>query len=611
MAVPHILLNTILHGAGRVARHSGRSAVLSAAFSNSARADSRRHGHPRHHIPEGYQAIGAVESVVLELLKLKSGQHRENTDRIQSYPAIVLDIITRQKSVFNEGDVARTLHRYIDDASPFQDLVARVLQCPEILQLDRERTELGTGVRLPVKYTTREMVRLEVRMANQAVWLSQRPSHGLRKERLEATFARHESLSDEQKIAIQQVAGPGRIAAVIGRAGAGKTTTMKAANEAWTAARYQVYGGAVAGKAAEGLQDVAGMPSRTLAAWEWRWSQGQDELDEGTIFVIDEAGMVPARQMALFVETVTMSGAKLVLIGDPQQLQPIEAGAPFRTIADLVGYAELDTIYRQREQWMRDASLDLARGNVGKAIEAYRANGKIFGTELSVDAITNLIADWDRDYDAAKSTLILAYLRRDVRILNDMARAKLVERGVIEPGFPFRTALGVRKFARGDPIIFLKNDVSLRVKNGRLARVIEAQSNHLVAEVGENLDDELRYIGVAEVSYDHIDHGYATTIHKSQGATVDRVKVLASPFLDRHLTYVAMTRHREDLGVYYSRQSFEKTPGFVAMLSRKNAKEATLDYARSGTAAHPAATLWRGTETSSGEDGTWQPPDSD
>ncbi|WP_163571335.1 AAA family ATPase, partial [Klebsiella pneumoniae] len=74
---------------------------------------------------------------------------------------------------------------------------------------------------------------------------------------------------------------------------------------------------------------------------------------------------VSSRQMALFAEAVTKAGAKLVLVGDPDQLQPIEAGAAFRAIVDRVGYAELGIIYRQREEWMRRASIDLARGHVG------------------------------------------------------------------------------------------------------------------------------------------------------------------------------------------------------------------------------------------------------
>lgn len=195
-------------------------------------------------------------------------------------------------------------------------------------------------------------------MGSRAIWLSRRSSHGVRKEVLEAAFSRHSRLSDEQKTAIEHVAGAERIAAVIGRAGAGKTTMMKAAREAWEAAGYRVVGGALAGKAAEGLEKEAGIASRTLSSWELRWNEGRKQLDDKTIFVLDEAGMVSSRQMALFVETATKAGAKLVLVGDPEQLQPIEAGAAFRAIADRIGYAELETIYRQREQWMCDASLD-------------------------------------------------------------------------------------------------------------------------------------------------------------------------------------------------------------------------------------------------------------
>jgi Ti-type conjugative transfer relaxase TraA len=537
---------------------------------------------PTIHLGVGTKAIerkteGAEEKAALERLELQEERRAENARRIQRSPEMVLDVITREKSVFDERDVAKILHRYIDDAGLFQSLMARILQSPETLRLDRERLDFATGVRMPAKHTTRELIRLESEMANRAIWLLQRSSHGVRKHVLEATFARHDRLSDEQKAAIEHVAGTERIAAVIGRAGAGKTTMMKAAREAWEAAGYRVVGGALAGKAAEGLEKEAGIVSRTLSSWALGWSQGRGKLNERTIFVLDEAGMVSSRQMATFVEAVTKAGAKLVLVGDPEQLQPIEAGAAFRAIADRIGYAELETIYRQREQWMRDASLDLARGNIGKAVAAYQSNGKMIGSELKADAVANLISDWNRDYNPAKSTLILAHLRRDVRMLNELARATLMERGIIEQGFVFKTADGNRNFAAGDQIVFLKNEGSIGVKNGMLGKVMEATPGRIVAVIGEG--EHLRQVIVEQRFYNNVDHGYATTVHKSQGATVDRVRVLASLSLDRHLIYVAMTRHREDLGVYYGRRSFAKAGGLVEILSRRNSKETTLDYA--------------------------------
>ncbi|WP_434730532.1 Ti-type conjugative transfer relaxase TraA [Rhizobium binae] len=512
----------------------------------------------------------------LERVELNEQRRTENARRILKNPAIVLDLITREKSVFNERDIAKVVHRYIDDPAVFQQLMIRIILNPEVLRLQRDTIDFATGEKVPARYSTREMIRLEATMARQAMWLSAKQTHAVSEAVLGATFRRHERLSDEQKAAIERIAGPARIAVVVGRAGAGKTTMMKAAREAWEMAGYRVVGGALAGKAAEGLEKEAGIQSRTLASWELRWNRGRDVLDDKTIFVMDEAGMVASKQMAGFVDAVVRAGAKIVLVGDPEQLQPIEAGAAFRAIVDRIGYSELETIYRQRDDWMRKASLDLARGNVEKALVAYEGQGRVLGSRMKAEAIERLIADWNRDYDRTKTKLILAHLRRDVRMLNVMAREKLVERGIVGEGKIFKTADGERRFDAGDQIVFLKNEGSLGLKNGMIGQIVEAQPNRIVAVVGEG--DQRRQVIVEQRLYNNLDHGYATTIHKSQGATVDRVKVLASLSLDRHLTYVAMTRHREDLQLYYGTRSFSFNGGLAKVLSRRNAKETTLDY---------------------------------
>lgn len=528
-------------------------------------------------------------SPTLERLALQQLRRDENARRIVRNPDLVPDLITREKSVFDERDVARVLHRCVDDPHLFQSLMIRILQSPQVLCLQRERIDLATGLRAPARYTTRTMIRLEAEMASRAGWLADKGRHGIEDTLRESVLGRHTRLSDEQRTAIAHVTAEGHITAVIGRAGAGKTTMMKAAREVWQAAGYRVIGAALAGKAAEGLEKEAGIPSKTLSSWQLRWSHGRDGLDGKTVFVLDEAGMVASRQMAHVVETVTKAGAKLVLIGDPEQLQPIEAGAAFRMIAARIGYAELDTIYRQHQQWMRDASLDLAKGKIDRALQAYDAHGRLHGSTLKAGAINTLIDDWNRSYDPQKSSLILAHLRRDVHLLNRMARARLVGRGLLQYGSVFSTEEGERHFAAGDRIVFLKNDASLGVKNGMLAKVVEAIPGRIVAEVGEgasagkNAGDadgsSRRHVTVDSRFYNSLDHGYATTIHKAQGATVDRVMVLASLSLDRHLTYVAMTRHREDLAVYYGQKSFGKAGGLTKILSRCNAKETTLDYA--------------------------------
>jgi hypothetical protein len=226
---------------------------------------------------------------------------------------------------------------------------------------------------------------------------------------------------------------------------------------------------------------------------------------------------------------------------------------------------------------MRDASMDLARGKIGAAISAYQKQGRLVGMELKDHAVSALVRDWIADYDPNRSSLILAHLRRDVRTLNELARGALLERGLIEQGHAFRTEDGMRNFAPGDQIVFLKNEGSLGVKNGMIGRVVEAEKGRFVAEVG----DDRQRVEVDQRFYRNVDHGYATTIHKSQGATIDRVKVLATLSLDRHLTYVAMTRHRHDAKLYYGKRSFEKSGGLIQNLSKRGAKDTTLDFAGS------------------------------
>ncbi|TGP16878.1 hypothetical protein, partial [Mesorhizobium sp. M1D.F.Ca.ET.234.01.1.1] len=102
----------------------------------------------------------------------------------------------------------------------------------------------------------------------------------------------------------------------------------------------------------------------------------------------------------------------------------------------------------------------------------------------------------------------------DVRTLNELAREKLVERGIVGEGFAFRTEDGARRFAVGDRVVFLKNEGSLGVKNGMLATVVEAAPGRIVAAIGEG--DDRRQVVIEQRFYANVDHGYATTVHKSQ-----------------------------------------------------------------------------------------------
>ena len=321
------------------------------------------------------------------------------------------------------------------------------------------------------------------------------------------------------------------------------------------------------------------------------WQNGRGELSSRDVFVIDEAGMVSSKQMARFVDAAERSGAKLVLVGDPEQLQPIQAGAAFRAITEQTGFARLDEIRRQRADWQREASVDFAGHRTGDALTAYDAHGAVRFAETRAEAREAIVGAVmaDREANPEDSRLVLTYRRADVRDLNEAIRGELLQRGELQEGTAFQTNDGERRFAEGDRILFLENNRDLGVKNGMLGTVEAVEPERLsirlddqrAASARDSLDEnqDRRTIELDAARYTAFDHGYATTIHKSQGATVDRSFVLASPGMDSHLAYVAMTRHREDVQLHAGRDDFKDIEALTAGLSHANTKETTLDYA--------------------------------
>jgi Ti-type conjugative transfer relaxase TraA len=543
---------------------------------------------------------------------------RRNAELIREKPEQVLSIITGEKSVFDRYDVARALHRYIDDPQSFQNAFAAVMASTALMELrPGQKGELA-------RLTTREMLEIEQAMAASASLMGVTRGHGvdryhvdqalnLQNEAIRARTAaslagkveagemvlvdrvraiERSGLSEEQRAAIHHITGPQQIAAVIGFAGAGKSTMLSAAREAWERQGYRVHGAALAGKAAEGLEESSGITSRTLASWEYGWQRERGQLGKGDVLVIDEAGMVGSRQLARFVTEAEARGVKLVLVGDHEQLQAIGAGSPFRAIAERVGAVELSEIRRQNEGWQREASVAFATHRASDGLSAYADRGHVHFADNRDEARAALVRDYLADLEERRdgSRIALAHRRVDVRSINADIRASLQARGTLARGekeqgplgheVVYQTNDGERSFAPGDRIVLLENNRDLNVKNGMLGTVLAVEPDALQIRLDGAGQNAARVLSIPTKSYQAFDHGYATTIHKSQGATVDRAFVMASGTMDRHLTYVAMTRHRDQVKLYAGRDELKDLPALSASMGRSGAKETTLDYAQ-------------------------------
>ena len=499
---------------------------------------------------------------------------RSNGEKIIASPSIALDAITRTQATFTTRDLAMFVHRHSDDKDQFDRAMSAVRNAPDLVALGKD----GRG---EDRFTSRDMIEVEQRLEHSAGKLDDRAGHRLPEVATDRAIAASASngliLSGEQRTAFERVTQAGDLAIVVGYAGTGKSAMLSVARDAWERGGYLPIGAALSGIAAENLESGSGIASRTIASLEHQWSQGRELLGPGNVLVIDEAGMVGSRQMERIIGEAEKRGAKVVLVGDPEQLQAIEAGAAFRSIAERHGSVEITDIRRQHDDWQRDATRHLATGRTGEAVRAYEEHGAVHAAETREQARADLIDGWDRDRQARPDAtrIILTHTNDEVHTLNLAARDGLRASGALGEDIPIQAERGERQFAAGDRIMFLKNERSLGVKNGSLGRVESVTA----ARIAVQLDDG-RSIAFDVKDYNQVDYGYAATIHKAQGVTVDRTHVLATPGLDRHAAYVAMSRHRDSVKLHYGRDDFANQGRLVRTLSRDRAKDMASDYSR-------------------------------
>jgi hypothetical protein len=210
--------------------------------------------------------------------------------------------------------------------------------------------------------------------------------------------------------------------------------------------------------------------------------------------------------------------------------------------------------------------------------------------DTRVETKTAMVAAWseNREANSTQTHIMLAFTNRDAASLNEQARHMMREKGEITgPEFMYKTChlshddfgkevktYENKAFACGDRLLFTSNDNGLGVKNGTLGTVVKLDQNKITVKT----DDAEKVVSFAPKLYPFIDSGWATTIHKTQGVTVDHVKMLASYEQYRNLTYVGMSRHRQTLGVFGSSLDFWREEKYVDRLSRIQEKLSGVDY---------------------------------
>jgi len=416
-------------------------------------------------------------------------------EKVARDPAHILEVISDKKEAFTRADILRALVQYIPDPTNLRMAADEALRSPDLV-------EVSAGAEC--RYSTQEFLSIKATLAANARTMASTSGVSASREHTEGAIATENavlqktagaSLSAEQETAIRHVLTSGQLSCVIGLAGAGKSTMLSAARHAWEKQGFEVIGAALSGKAADGLETASGIESRTLASLEYSWKNGYSLLTRNSVLVIDEAGMVGTKQLARFVSAAKKSGATLILVGDPEQLQPIQAGRPFKDIAREFGAARLTEIRRQRQEWQRLASINLAEGRCADAIETYRQQGFVSTAIDRPEAIAKLAQDYVADMElnsSGVSRLALTHRRKDVHAINQAIRSLRKSGGDLAVETLFQTDHGPRAFAAGDRIVFTRNDRDLGVKNGSFGTVENADGGKLRLRLDPNGEENSR-----------------------------------------------------------------------------------------------------------------------
>ena len=356
-------------------------------------------------------------------------------------------------------------------------------------------------------------------------------------------------LTSGQAAAVLDVgAGRGRVQFLVGVAGAGKTTALDAATAALEADGWNVIGTSTSGQAARTLGAEAGIHSRTVASLLWRLDHGLLPLSPRSVVVLDEAAMTTDDDLLRLVSAIDVTGGRLVVVGDPVQLGAVGPGgamaALMRRHPDLVTTMEENV--RQHDPDERAVLADLRGGRIRRALDWYVANKRIQPAPTLDDALDHVVAAWDRDVTAGRSTTMLAWRRDHVAELNRQARAKAVGAGRVDgPGLALG---GGFEIAAGDELVALTPIHRVGIVTSQHLTVTHVDSDRQIAVLATGDDRIVELIG-AELSGGQVGYGYATTIHRAQGATFDTCHVYADGGT-HHLAYVALSRARHSTEIH-------------------------------------------------------------
>lgn len=526
--------------------------------------------------PDNYAETQAQKNV--EIIK-------ENIEAVKENHEVIIDTLEKRQAVFSQRDIENLIFKSTESKEDYNETLAKVLESEGLVNLGYYN-EAGR-----LSFTTKHTYEKEVKLAKMANEMSGVHSFNIHSKIIDEIAAHKDfTLFEEQKSALTHIVNSGQIVALVGIAGAGKTRTMSALKAVYDSQGIYVSGAAMAGKAEHGLQAETGIKSQTIYRILDNYRKGESTHKylprHNSVLVIDEAGMIGLEDMYDLVKMSQERNIKLVLVGDPDQLQPVSYGAPFRAILERIGFAEMTDVIRQKDKLDALATQALAKGEISLAVDHYLKKDRLVLDDDSVIK-KQLLSTWQGYInEKPENTLILAFKNEQVAEINALARDYLKQQGVLGESKSFNVSVSgkdeVRDFAANDRIIFLKNKNlgDVKVKNGQLATIVAIENDIVTFRLDGDKDaTDVRHYQFNAKEFNNFDHGYCATVHKSQGVSVENCLVYAKGRgWDRFLSYVAMSRHKINMHFFADKDTYKDIHMLKRELSRSPLRDNVLDY---------------------------------
>jgi Ti-type conjugative transfer relaxase TraA len=503
---------------------------------------------------------------------------RANEDAARD-PAQVLAALTRNNATFSERELDRYLAKHLEVDEERAAAKAAVLAHAELVALhDRATGEAAE------RWTTRAVRAQEISALASGAAIAGAGHHHAVAAGPVAAAAASRSLRDDQHAAFEHAVAAGGLKLIEGRAGTGKSYTLQAVREAHERAGDRVIGLAPTNAVAQDLGKEGFTEASTVHAALFRLKNGRTVWDRRTVVMVDEAAMLDSHVMGELLDAVRAFGAKVILAGDDRQLASIERGGLFTELKARHGAAAIVQVTRQRDVWQREAARDLAEGRFVEAVTAFDRHGAITWAPDQDAARAGLVAAWKRDADdkPGSTRFVFAYTNADVDAFNLDLRAVRRERGELAGGDVwFETKHGALPFAVGDRVQFTDTLKASRLYNGNVGTItaIDAGTGEIYAVLDGHAAGGGREVSWSAHSFDGFRHGYAGTIYKGQGKTLDHTYLYHTHHWRSAASYVALTRQRESAQVFVATDTARDAAQLARQMARGEIKAASVAWA--------------------------------